>query len=182
MKALRKIYNGFTLMEKILVTALFMFITLAVVFDVLRRKFFGISLPWIEELSRYALVYCTMICASMGISIDGHTRMDAVTDLLHGKVAKIVRILSNLIPAVGCFYLCYWAYLHVIKMMMVGTMTTGLKIPLWTCYLIMPLGMAGMAIRSLVLVIQDICKFNVPDAPKASEMDEIPPIQAEQEG
>ena len=105
MKALRKIYNGFTLMEKILVTALFMFITLAVVFDVLRRKLFGISLPWIEELSRYALVYCTMICASMGISIDGHTRMDAVTDLLHGKVAKIVRILSNLIPAVGCFYL-----------------------------------------------------------------------------
>ena len=123
-----------------------------------------------------------MICASMGISIDGHTRMDAVTDLLHGKVAKIVRILSNLIPAVGCFYLCYWAYIHVIKMMMVGTMTTGLKIPLWTCYLIMPLGMAGMAIRSLVLVIQDICKFNVPDAPKASEMDEIPTIQAEQEG
>ena len=114
MKALRKIYNGFTLMEKILVTALFMFITLAVVFDVLRRKLFGISLPWIEELSRYALVYCTMICASMGISIDGHTRMDAVTDLLHGKVAKIVRILSNLIPAVGCFYLCYWAYIHVI--------------------------------------------------------------------
>lgn len=182
MKAHRKIYNGFTLMEKILVTALFMFITLAVVFDVLRRKLFGISLPWIEELSRYALVYCTMICASMGISIDGHTRMDAVTDLLHGKVAKIVRILSNLIPAVGCFYLCYWAYIHVIKMMMVGTMTTGLKIPLWTCYLIMPLGMAGMAIRSLVLVIQDICKFNVPDAPKASEMDEIPTIQAEQEG
>ena len=133
-------------------------------------------------MSRYALVYCTMICASMGISIDGHTRMDAVTDLLHGKVAKIVRILSNLIPAVGCFYLCYWAYIHVIKMMMVGTMTTGLKIPLWTCYLIMPLGMAGMAIRSLVLVIQDICKFNVPDAPKASEMDEIPTIQAEQEG
>ena len=96
MKALRKIYNGFTLMEKILVTALFMFITLAVVFDVLRRKLFGISLPWIRGVElRYALVYCTMICASMGISIDGHTRMDAVTDLLHGKVAKIVRILSQ---------------------------------------------------------------------------------------
>ena len=49
MKALRKIYNGFTLMEKILVTALFMFITLAVVFDVLRRKLFVSACPGLRS-------------------------------------------------------------------------------------------------------------------------------------
>lgn len=182
MKALKKIYDGFTLAEKVLVTGLFMFITLAVVFDVIRRKTVGISLPWIEELSRYTLVYCTMICASMGITCDGHARMDAVTGLLRGKVAKIVRILSNLIPAVGCFYLCYWAYVHVVKMMAVGTMTTGLQIPLWICYLIMPIGMAGIAIRSLVLVINDIRNFNIPDAPKSKDTDEVSAIEDAKEG
>lgn len=182
MKALHKIYSGFTLVEKILVTAMFMFITLAVVFDVVRRKTMGISLPWIEELSRYTLVYCTMICASMGITCDGHARMDAVTGLLRGKVAKAVRILSNLIPAAGCFYLCYWAYVHVAKMMAVGTMTTGLKIPLWTCYLIMPLGMAGIAIRSTILIINDIRNFNIPDPPKPKDTDEVPSIEDTKEG
>ena len=169
MKTLKKIYDGFTLLEKIVISALFMFITVAIVFDVIRRKTAGISLPWIEELARYTLVYCTMICASMGITTDGHARMDAVTGLLKGRFKKVVRILSNIIPSVGCFYLCYWAYMHVQKMSTVGTMTTTLHIPLWYCYLIMPLGMAGIAVRSLALVIKDIIHFNEEDKPVVDE-------------
>lgn len=158
---LKKVYRIFTRVEIVLTSSLFLFMTCAIVFDVFRRKLWGISLPWIEELGRYTLVYCTMIAASMGITSDGHARMDAVVGLLKGKVLKIVRILSNIIPSAACFYLSYWAYLHVAKMVKIGTMTTSLGIPLWACYAIMPAGMLGIAVRSLVLVIRDIKNFNV---------------------
>lgn len=169
----KKIYDVFTTVEKVALTALFLFLTFAVVFDVFRRKLMGVSLPWIEELGRYTLVYCTMICASMGITSDGHARMDAVVGLLKGRTLKAVRIVSNLIPSAACFYLAYWAYVHVEKMARVGTMTTSLGIPLWLCYLVMPLGMIGIAVRSLVLVGTDIRNFNKADEAKHTELDDI---------
>lgn len=180
-KTFKKIYDIFTMVEKVALTALFLFLTFAVVFDVFRRKLMGISVPWIEELGRYTLVYCTMVCASMGISSDGHARMDAVVGLLKGKVLKVVRILSNIVPSVGCFYLAYWAYKHVAKMVMVGTRATALPIPLWVCYLIMPLGMLGIAIRSAVLVGKDIKNFNKEDEHKHTELDDIQALSEEGE-
>lgn len=181
-KAFKKFYDIFTMVEKVALTALFLFLTFAIVFDVFRRKLVGVSLPWIEELGRYTLVYCTMICASMGITSDGHARMDAVVGLLKGKVLKAVRILSNLLPSAACFYLAYWAYVHVQKMAQVGTMTTSLGIPLWLCYLVMPLGMMGIAIRSLVLVGTDIRNFNKEDAVKPTELDSIQELSESVDG
>ena len=178
----KKLYKAFTTVEKVALTALFLFLTFAVVFDVFRRKLMGISLPWIEELGRYTLVYCTMICASMGITSDGHARMDAVVGLLKGKTLKVVRILSNVIPSAACLYLAYWAYVHVEKMARVGTMTTALGIPLWICYLVMPLGMLGIAVRSLVLVGTDLRNFNKEDAAKHTELDDIQELSASPDG
>lgn len=181
MKTFKKIYNIFTLVEKTALAILFTFLTCAVVFDVFRRKLFGLSLPWIEEFGRYCMVYCTMICASMGITTDGHARMDAVVGLLKGKVLKVVRILSNVIPSIGCFYLAYWGYVHVAKMMKVGTMATALPLPLWVCYAIMPICLLGIAVRSLVLVGLDIKNFNKADEKKHTEIDDIEAIEEEGE-
>lgn len=161
MKTLKKAYHIFTRIEIVLTTLLFLFMTGSIVFDVIRRKLWGISLPWIEELGRYTLVYCTMIAASMGITSDGHPRMDAVVGLLKGKALKVVRILSNVISSAGCLYLSYWAFVHVSKMIKIGTMTTSLGFPLWICYAIMPVGMIGISVRSLALVLRDIKNFNV---------------------
>lgn len=181
MKTFKKIYDIFTRVEKLALTILFTFLTCAVVFDVFRRKLMGLSLPWIEEFGRYCMVYCTMICASMGITSDGHARMDAVVGLLKGKVLKVVRILSNLIPSAGCFYLAYWGYVHVAKMMKVGTMATALPLPLWVCYAIMPICLIGIAVRSLVLVGVDIKNFNKADEKKHTELDDIKAIEEEVE-
>jgi len=174
---LKKIYDKFTFIEKTVLAILFTFLTCAVVFDVLRRKLMGVSLPWIEEFGRYSLVFCTMVCASMGITTDSHARMDAVVGLLHGKVLKVVRILSNIIPSAGCFYLAYWGYVHVSKMIKAGTMATALPLPLWIFYAIMPVCLIGIAVRSLVLVFNDVRNFNKTDEKKHTELDDIQAIE-----
>lgn len=153
---MKKLYQMLTRFEMILISSVFIFLSFAVVCDVICRKLFAFSFSWLTEFSRYTLVFCTCMGASMAVTSDRHPKMDTLQTLLKGTAAKVVQLISHLVPACFFTYFSYWAVLQLIKMINIGTKTTNLHVPLWYFYLILPLSVIGMALRSAILVYRDV--------------------------
>lgn len=156
MKTLKKIYDVFTDIEKYFIFVLFFFATVMVVINVLGRKIFAFSFPWLEELNRYILVITTFIGASIGITLNKHARMDSIVGLFKGRSNLIVEALGHLIHAALLAVATYYGWVQLDKMIMLNATTATLVVPVWVFFLFIPLGFTGMTIRTLIQVGQFI--------------------------
>lgn len=144
---LKKAYNALTKFETVVMSALFIFLSFAIVVDVICRKFFATSFPWLEELSRYSFIVCTFMGASIAVTRDGHPKMTAIQELVPAKVRKIMEIVADTICMFIFAYVCYYGVLQTMNVARMGTMTTSLKIPLFIIFTIIPLATFGMVVR-----------------------------------
>lgn len=156
MKALKKIYDIFSLVEKYAIFAVFFFATIMVVINVLGRKIFGFSLNWLEELNRYILVVTTFVGASIGITLGNHPRMDSVLSLFKGRARLVVEALSTLILTALVALMAYWAFKQLGVSIKINASTATLKVPVYIFFAFIPIGFLGMTVRCIAKLIMDI--------------------------
>ena len=152
----KKAYKLLTNCEIAVMSAMFIFLSFAIVVDVIGRKVFSFSFSWLEELSRYCFIICTFIGASVAVTRDEHPKMTAIQELLGKKGAKVLQILADIICIILFCFVFYNAVLQTINMANVGTMTTSLKIPLFLIVSIIPLSAFGMVVRYIFALVQKL--------------------------
>lgn len=69
---------------------IFFVLVVATIIQVLCRYFLKVSVPWTEELARFAFIWATMLGASVLVKTKGHPAVDVLTGKLKG-VAKAYR-------------------------------------------------------------------------------------------
>lgn len=155
---IRKVTKGIETAEIAILFCMFFFLSFAIVADVLCRKFLAFSFSWLEELSRCFFIFSSFLGASIAVTRDEHPKMTAVHTFIGEKKANILFIIVNILCAV--FFACMAAvgWQQVMNLIRMGTMTSTLKIPLWTAYIIIPLSMMGMVIRFALCVVDCIKK------------------------
>ena len=151
---MNRVFKCIENMGKAIAILLFILSAIFILFEVIIRKMTGISFPWLQEFCRYAFVYYTIICVSQGITKDAHTKVEPFKSSI--KIARLFDIISNLAVSVFSAVLCFFAIGHLLKMIKIGTITTGLKIPIWLCFIILPIGFFEISIRSLYLACNSI--------------------------
>lgn len=144
---LKKAYNALTKFEIVVMSAMFIFLSFAIVGDVIGRKLFATSFSWLEELSRYCFIYSTFLGASIAVSRDDHPKMTAVQEIVPAKIRKVMEIAADIICVVIFGVVCYFAVLQTANVARMGTMTTSLKIPLFLIFAIIPASTFGMVVR-----------------------------------
>ena len=169
MKALKKVYDIFSLIEKYAIFAVFFFATVMVVINVLGRKIFGFSFNWLEELNRYILVVTTFVGASIGITLSNHPRMDSVLSLIKGRARLIVECISTLILTVFVAIMAYWAFKQLGVMIKLNASTATLKVPVYIFYMFIPIGFLGMTARCIAKLIMEVRDAVVYKKPAAEE-------------
>lgn len=153
---MKKILRIFETVEKIILSVPFIFLSFAIVTDIVRRRVFFSSFTWLEECSRYILIFATFLGAAIAVSMDKHPKMTALQNVLGAKVSKWLILLADVISMALVGYLAYFAFSQVSNQMNMGTITSSMGIPLWTAYAIIPLSMVGMTIRFALLIRKDI--------------------------
>ena len=156
MSVLKKAYKVLTNCEIAVMSAMFIFLSFAVVADVLGRKFFAVSLSWLEELSRYCFIVCTFLGANIAVSRDDHPRMTAIQVAIGPKWAKVLQILADVICIVVFAYVGFQSLRQTINVANMGTMTTGLKIPLFLIQAVIPVSTFAMVIRYLFSLVEKV--------------------------
>jgi len=114
--------------------------------QVILRYLFHASLPWIEEAARYLFVYFTWIGASAAASSDRHIRVE----ILYNKFPKAKKYLV-VVGAIVCLAMSLFMLIYgmdlIQNMRRFSALSPTMKIPMWICYMAIPIGGLLLSIK-----------------------------------
>ncbi|MDR1875940.1 MAG: TRAP transporter small permease [Synergistaceae bacterium] len=145
-------------LERYLLAAFMAAITFVVFIQVIFRQR-GQSLPWSEELTRYLLVWITMIGAAQGIKKAVHVGVEAFTLLLPLWARKVLHIVVLLICVFFCVIVGVFA-LFIIRVQFINhQVTPAMRVPMWTAYAALPAGALLMVVRYVQVIVRAVKEF-----------------------
>lgn len=132
--------------------ALFMLAILS--YQVVARYVFGNSYAWIDELSRYALIWFAYLAASYAIVHNAHIKIDLLLKVWPKKIRKVVKLFSNVIFFTYCIVVAYFSIVWIQGLASAGTISMGTGLSMAGVSMIIPISHILMAIRLVQLEIR----------------------------
>ena len=147
MKVVKKIADNF---EGYCCAVMLAVMSVVVFLQVIFRFVIKASLPWSEELSRYLLVYITYFGCAYGIKTGAHLGVEAFVLILPKTVQKAINVLVQIGGLVVCVLILKFGADIVFSQMQSGQLSPAMRLPMWTIYSAIPIGMAFCVIRYAV--------------------------------
>lgn len=139
--------------ENYAATICFFIISILLTFQVFTRYIVGHSVTWMEEAATLLFVWMIYFGVAGAVLARKHLKIEFILDIVPFKVKRILLILDNVIFAFFNIFICFPLF-RVIKMLG-SSVTTMLKIPKQTVYMIIPV----MLVLSVIRLIQDTIKL-----------------------
>ncbi|SDJ92005.1 TRAP transporter small permease [Natronincola ferrireducens] len=145
----KKIINFYNAAEEYILVASLAFTVILVFIQVVMRYVFNQSLSWSEELCRYIFIWQVWLGASLGFRTKKHIAIEMIYDKLKGRGKIIYMFMSKIITLAFNVFLVKYGFQLVQTMIARGTVSSGMRIPLYIVYLSVP-------VSSLVIVCRII--------------------------
>lgn len=148
--------------EEVFVSSAIIITGFILFFNVIFRYFFGFTLFWAEEFTRYILVSITFIGGSICVRDHDHVNIDVLTEILPDKSKKHLDLFVYIISIIFCIIMVYIGFKLVFRTYDFGQKSPAMRVPVWIPYLGMPIGFGLMSIRYLQQLIRKLMpnKFN----------------------
>lgn len=102
---------------------------------VLTRYVFVVSIPWIDEATRYLMVWMTFLVSALAVGDGSHTSVDVLPAFLRKKTEKFdFGIVIDLLILIGMAFFLYYNILMVRSSINIGNRTPVMQIPMWMMY------------------------------------------------
>jgi TRAP-type C4-dicarboxylate transport system permease small subunit len=130
--------RGLCATNKAVLAALLAIMATLVFGNVVLRYVFGVSLSWVEELTRYMMIWLAWLGAGLALREGAHIAIDTLQRALPERAALIMRTIVVLIMAVffGALVWLGWRY----AMFAWRQETAVLRLPAGLVYLAIPAG------------------------------------------
>lgn len=134
-----------------------------------RFVFTEMNVPWTDELSRYMWISITYIGAGIAISENAHVEISLVTAMIAGaktvearrRWARVIDIIRfALILAISCFLL-YYSWVYMLQVKRINMLSAAMQIPTWWLDAVLVVGLASMALHSLIRLVISIVDDSV---------------------
>lgn len=138
-------------LEEYILVILSTFTVVIIFSQVVLRYIFSSSLPWSEEIARYAFIWLIYVGVSYGVKRQKHLSVDVITMLFNDKGRIIINMIANVLFLIFALVITYYG------IDIVGRITresAALGIPMEYVYLALVVGMILTSIR----LIQNIYK------------------------
>src|SRR5438093_13184358 len=116
--------------------------------NVLLRFFTDNSILWVEEVSRYLMIWLTFLGSGLVLRYGGHVGIDTLQEALPRHAAAIRAVIFIIL--LGFFALMVWVGMRYAAFAWKQT-TPVLQIPIGAVYLAMPAGFALMIAHLLLM-------------------------------
>ena len=129
---------------RFLACTLFIVMGISVLAQIIFRYFFSIGLSWADELSRYTLVWVVFLGGSVAVDSFENTAVTFVKQKLSEKVAKMVRIVFEILIVI---FMCF-LFITGLRFAELGETTQTLSlggITLYWPFMAIPVGSILMA-------------------------------------
>lgn len=150
---LKKISDYLNSIIKFLVFLMLAAMTIVITLQIICRVFFT-ALSWTEELSRYLLVWGSLLAATVAYKQGAHIAITFVVEKLKDKRRKALSILANIISIVFFLIGIYYG-IRMISLQIYQT-SPALLIPMKIIYLCLPLSFLIMLYYGIVNLIGEL--------------------------
>ena len=133
-------------LETGLLVALLLVMIGVAVYQVLARNLAGTGLVWGDEMVRVAVLWITMVGASVAAKSNSHISIDVVARFSSPRVRGIVDRVTSLFTAAVCAALAWYSRTMIEWDYIDGTTGFG-PVPAWICELVIPVAALVIAIR-----------------------------------
>jgi TRAP-type transport system small permease protein len=134
--------------NRLLVVALLGAMALMVFTNVALRFLTDHSILWVEEGSRYAMIWLTFLGAGLVLRYGGHIGIET----LHEKVPRHAPLLRALVVALLFGFFAFMAWIGARYALLTwGQTTPVMEVPIGAVYLAMPVGFALLILHLLLM-------------------------------
>jgi len=140
--------------ETFLCALLFAMILLACV-QIFLRIFYSSGILWADPLLRYMVLWAGLLGAAVATKQSKHISIDIISHLVPERFLPLLRVLLNCFSTTVCIILTGAAVKFVHDEALYGGRAI-LDIPSWVLNIIYPLAFGIIAVRFLLLALQDL--------------------------
>jgi len=140
--------------ESTICVIIMIFMLAILFFQIIARYLFGFSLAWIDELSRYSLIWFAYLAAVYAIIYNAHIKIDLFLNVWPKKIRNFIQLFSNVIFFVYCVAVAYFSADWLIGLNEAGTISMGTGVSMAIFSAIIPISHMLMAIRLVQLEIK----------------------------
>lgn len=135
--------------ERVVVTIILLVISITLVTQVFMRYVLAEPLVWAEELSRFLLVWCTMVGSSLAVRESRHIIVDFAPILFGKRSVLLFAYISHFGVLAFCATIIYYSIPFVERVRSIGQLSPTLEVPMWLVYAALPVGTTAAALRTL---------------------------------
>ena len=148
--------------ENTVLVVLFCSLMLLAVAQIVLRIFFDTGFIWNDELQKFIVLWITLVTSIAASRSNRHLRIDIVSQFVPERFARLPRAVVDTFASGICALLAWqsWRYLQLTREFE-DTVITGLDLPAWIAYGIMPLAFGIMAYRFLIAALDQLHKMFV---------------------
>lgn len=156
MKLLGTVIKCINRVEDILMVWLTMGFGVLIMYEIVVRAIGLTNIPWLEEFSRYMLVYTTLLGSSMAIKEHGHMAMDTLLVTLPKPIVKVLHVLINIICTITWVIVAFYSYKWTMRLKLIGTTAGSVNIAMWIIWAPIVVFCASAAIRYVIQICKSI--------------------------
>lgn len=128
----KKFLSIIVLSEKAIVSGIMLVISILVFTQVLTRYIFEYSTPWLEELTRFLMIWMILLGTSLAVKLDKHISIDVLDVLLKKETyRKVYFLFLNLVGILFSLFLVYYSYEVVMRTVSFGQLSGAMRIPMY---------------------------------------------------
>jgi len=139
--------------ENFLITVLLTGMILLAGGQIILRDIWHMALSWGDPLLRVSVLWIGLLGAMIATREGKHIHINVLQRLVPPRLATISRALNDLISALICGTVSYYAVLFVLMDKEAGTRAFA-SVQSWVCEIIIPIGFGVMALRFLLCFLQ----------------------------
>lgn len=152
---LRWLDTGLNFIEKSILIVGILLMAGVSVLNVFARNL-GASLSFADEVAQLLVVVVTFVGVGYGVRNARHIRVSALHDLLPPLGQKILLTIVSFVSCALLALLAVYAWEYVMKLQASGRRMPSLGMPLWTVYLIAPIGLAVGSAQFLLAGVRNL--------------------------
>jgi C4-dicarboxylate transporter DctQ subunit len=128
--------------------------TFITVINVMSRKFLGLSMSFLEEITTAMFILISLLGAAAAAKRGGHLGLSAITDLIPKKYQKYVALLTWATSAFFSYFLIKYGIVMVQSEIKMGMTTAALGWPEWIFGTFLPIGGVFIFVRFTLWTIK----------------------------
>ncbi len=146
---MKKFLEGLAFVEKIVMSAVLLFVTLITVANVTVRKFTNFQFAWTEELVINLFVLLIMLGCALSVREGSMISLSLFYDRLGNKGKKIVTVIITIVSVAFWFILLKTGWDKVLNQMASGKQTYSLGWREWVFTIYLPIGAFFLIVHNL---------------------------------